>query len=61
MYCTYVLWYAKRYLSGRSDIEQQKNQARSLSHYRISYACLKASVSYLFSQSVSQLVENSIK
>jgi len=29
----HVLWYAKRHLLGWSDIEQWKNQARSLSHY----------------------------
>ena len=26
----YVLWYAKRHLSGQSNIEQGKNQAHSL-------------------------------
>ena len=31
----YVLQYAKRHLSGRSDVEQRKNQARSLSRYRV--------------------------
>ena len=31
----YVLWYAKMHLSGRSDVEQLKNQARSLSRYRV--------------------------
>ena len=29
----HVLWYAKRHLSGRSTVEQGKNQARSLSWY----------------------------
>ena len=31
----YVLRYAKRHLSCRSDVEQLKNQARGLSHYRV--------------------------
>jgi len=31
----YILQYAKRYLSGWSDSEQWKNQASSLSHYRV--------------------------
>ena len=31
----YVLRYAKRFLSGRSYIEQRKNQARSLSRYQV--------------------------
>ena len=31
----YVLRYAKRHLSERSDIKQRKNQARSLSRYRV--------------------------
>jgi len=30
-----VLRYAKRHLSGWSDVEQRKNQARSLSRYRV--------------------------
>ena len=31
----YTLWYAKRHQSGRSDVKQRKNQAGSLSHYRV--------------------------
>ena len=31
----YVLRYAKRHLLGRSDVEQQKNQACNLSYYRV--------------------------
>ena len=31
----HVLRYAKRHLSGRSDVEQLKNQARNLSRYRV--------------------------
>ena len=31
----YVLQYAKRHLSGRSDVKQWKDQARSLSRYRV--------------------------
>ena len=31
----YVLQYAKRLLSGQSGVEQYKNQAHSLSHYRV--------------------------
>ena len=31
----YVLQYAKRHLSGQSDVEQQKNQAHSLSRYQV--------------------------
>ena len=31
----HVLWCAKRHLSGWSDVEQWKNQARSLSRYRV--------------------------
>jgi len=37
-----VLQYAKRHLSGWSDVEQWKNQAGSLSHYWV-YVGLKAS------------------
>ena len=30
-----LLWLAKRHFSGRSDVEQQRNQAHSLSGYRV--------------------------
>jgi len=33
----YVQWYGKRHLSNWSDIEQWKNQARSLSHYWVTW------------------------
>ena len=46
----YVLWYAKRHLLDRSDVEQLKNQARSLSHYRVMLVWRHQSVK----QSVSQ-------
>ena len=39
MRALYVLWYAKRHVSGRSNVEQQKNQAHSLSRYRVTLAC----------------------
>jgi len=31
----YVKWYGKKHIQGWSDIEQQKNQGNSLSHFRI--------------------------
>ena len=34
-YALYVLRYAKKHLSGRSDVEQCKNQACSFSRYRV--------------------------
>ena len=33
----YILWYAKRHLSGWSDIKQWKNQVHSLSRYRVMF------------------------
>ena len=53
----HVLQYAKRHLSGWSDVEQCKNQARSLSRYRVTLVWRHQAVS----QSVSQSVENSVK
>jgi len=47
-----VLRYAKKHLSGWSDVEHWNNQAGSLSHYQV-YAGLKASGSQSVSQSVS--------
>ena len=48
----YVLWYAKRHLSGWSDVKQWKNQARSLCHYRVTliWRHQSDSVSQLLSQ-----------
>ena len=51
----YVLRYAKRHLSGRSDVEQWKNQAVALAVIEL---CLSESISQLLTQSVSQSVEN---
>ena len=31
----HILWYAKRHLSGQSDVKQCKNHARSLSRYQV--------------------------
>jgi len=45
----YVQQYGKRHLSGLSDIEQQKNQARSLSHCQVTQVWRNKS----FSQAVS--------
>ena len=42
-----LLQLAKRHVSGRSNVEQRRNQAHSLSCYR---ACLKASASQIVSQ-----------
>jgi len=52
----FVQWYGKRHLSGSSDVEQQKNQARSLSHFLVTWVWRHQAGS---SQSVSQSVENS--
>ena len=38
MHALYVLRYAKRHVSGQSNVEQGKNQAHSLSRYRVMLA-----------------------
>ena len=43
----YVLWYAKRHLSGRSDVKQWKHQACSFSRYHVMLVWRHQSVSYL--------------
>ena len=53
----YILRCAKRHILGRSNIEQWKNQARSLCHYGVMLVWRHQSVS----QSVSQSLENSVK
>ena len=35
VHCTYILWYAKRQVSGWSNVDQWKNQAHNLSCYRV--------------------------
>jgi len=45
-----VLLYAKRYLSGWSDVKQWKNQARSLSHCQVTPVWRHQVVSHSFSQ-----------
>ena len=35
MYALYALWYAKRHVLGRSNVEQLKNQTHSLSRYQV--------------------------
>jgi len=52
----YVQRYGKRHLSGWSDVEQQKNQARSLSHCWVMRVWRHQVVSYS-SQSVENFVE----
>jgi len=52
----YIQRYGKRHLLGWSNVEQQKNQARSLS-----YASLKASGRQAGRQAGSQSVENFVK
>ena len=46
----YVLQYAKRHLSGQSDVEQWKNQTCSLNHYRVTLVWRHQSVSYSVSR-----------
>ena len=50
----YVLWYAKRHLSGQSNVEQWNNQACSLGRYRVMLVWRNQPVSYLLNYSVSQ-------
>jgi len=57
----YILQYVKRHLSGQSNIEQWKNQVRSLSHCRAMLIWRHQADRQLVSQSVNQSVENSIK
>ena len=42
----HVLWYAKRHLPGWSDVKQWKNQARSLSRYRVTPVWRHQAVNY---------------
>ena len=46
----YVLWYAKMHLSAWSDVKQWKNQAHSLSHYKVRLVWRHQSVTYLLSR-----------
>jgi len=50
----YVQWYGKKRFSYWSDIKQQKNQACSLSHCRVTLARRHQSVRQLFRQLVSR-------
>jgi len=56
-----LLWLAKRHISGGSDMEQCKNQARSLSGYWVTLVYRHYYVSEWVSQSVCLSVENSTK
>ena len=50
-------WLSKRHVSGRSDVEQWRNQGCSYSSYRVTLVWM-ASVRESVNQSVSQSVEN---
>ena len=56
----YVLQYAKRHLSGWSNVEQWKNQAHSLSRYQVMLVWRNQSVSYSVSQSVTRKLLNKV-
>ena len=53
----YVLRYAKRHLSGWSDVKQWNIQARSFSRYRVKFVWRHQSATYVLTQSVENSVE----